>query len=198
MTQLYGRATVDHYLDGCKVWDYNGNQPLTPAPGYSAIYSFNQISRGREDGQRIGREILIKRMVFRYYIRADDTDVRAPLVRVLIFHDKQFRGAIVPPATILQTNDVTSFQNKYNRDRFRFLYDETHTLSLVGQAGATDNQHLTTPLVEVVLDPNMIITFTTAGGGDIRGNNIAMVMPTVSTVNLTTIFWSCRVYYEDR
>ena len=198
MTQLYGRAAVDNYLDGCKVFDASGTQPLTPLPGWSGTYSLLQIIRGRDDSQRIGREIFVRRMVFRYYIRADDTDIRAALVRVLIFHDKQYRGVVVTPSNLLQALDITAFQNKYNRDRFKFLYDETHTLSVVGQAAPLDNQHLTTPLVEVVLDLDMLITYGTGGAVDIRGNNVAMVIPTVSTVSLTTLFWTCRVFYEDR
>jgi len=198
MAQRYAHGDRDVFLSGCKVYDFAFSQPLTPAPGFSAVYSLVQIPRGRDDGQRIGREILVRRILLRYYTTAHQTDPTGPYVRTVVFHDKQFAGVNVPPATVLQSNTITAFQNKYYRDRFNILHDDTYTMSLTNWSGGLDYQHLNQPLMEVVLDLDLIISYTSANGADIRGNNIAMVMPVVSAVNLTQFTCQARVFYEDR
>jgi len=188
---------MPEFLDGTKVWDFAFSQPLTAAPGCSAVYSLNQVSRGLADNQRVGREILVKRLWISYYARAHETDNIGPYVRPIIFLDKQFAGTIVPPTLVLQTNDVTSPQNVFNRDRFEILSDETLSMSLTNWSGSINYQHLNSPVKTIVIELNHVISFLGSQGSTIRGNNIAMIMPVVSNTNLTGFWCQSRLFYVD-
>lgn len=188
---------MSEFLDGTKVIDFAFSQPLTAAPGYSAVFSLNQVARGKADNQRIGREILAKRLWVSYYARAHETDTIGPYVRPIIFLDKQFRGSIVTPTMVLQTNDVTSPQNVFNRDRFDILSDETLSMSLVNWSGGLVYQHQNSPVKTIVIELDHIITFTQSGGGSMIGNNIGMIMPVVSNTNLTGFWCQSRLFYVD-
>ena len=186
----------DEHLDGTKIYDFAFTQPLTVAPGYSAVYSLNQIARGRNDDQRIGRQVTIKRLLLRYYTEAHNSDPTCPFVRVVVFRDSQFRGTIVTPTSVLQANSVESPPNKFNRDRFTILFDDTTTHSVTSSNGAI-YEHLAPPLTQVVLDMDMVVNFTSNLGADIRGNNLAMIMPVKAGTNLTQITVYVRVFYTD-
>ena len=196
MSRRLRPSEYDAFLDNCKVYDFTFTQPLTVSPGYSAVYSLNQIPRGKGDGERIGREVTLKRLVLSYYTEAHNSDPSCPFVRTLLFLDTQFRGSIVTPAQVLQANSIDSPVNKYNRDRFSILFDDTQNHSISAVNGMI-YEHVTPPLTRMSIDMNVRINWTSSQGADIRGNNIAMVFPVKAATNLTQMTVYARLFYVD-
>ena len=187
----------DPWIDGCKILDTRLDAPLTAVPGFSTMISVNQIPQGKADSERIGREVTVRRLSSRFWITGDVTSTGAVYARMVIFRDRQFAGVSVSPAVLLQSNLITAHQNRFNRDRFEILYDETFLMDAVNHITATDYLHLQTPLQACVLDMDLTLFFSSASALSVRGNNIGVVWVVQASSNNTYFHGDFRLFYTD-
>lgn len=191
------RGVRDPFLDGLKIVDYQYDIPLTVAPGYSMLGSFCQIARGNQDNQRNGRQVRAQRLCVKFWMTADRLDTGTSYSRVVFVRDRQYTGAVTTPAMVLESLRITSFQNRYNRDRFEILYDETFNMDVTSVEPSGHYHHLMVPLTNVVLDLNMTLTYSGAAGNTIRGNDIFGFFLTEASNNSTYFHGNARLFYDD-
>lgn len=108
--------------------------------------SLNLIKQGTQPSQRIGRKVVVKRLQMRGHVRlqsvvAGITPNRPLRFRLIVYCDKQCNGAAGSAEQILQSRnnsadasvdkDVTldNYRNMEYIDRYRIIYDKTHTLN---------------------------------------------------------------------
>lgn len=106
--------------------------------------SCNLIQQGSGDSDRTSRKVLVTSLSWRYVIKLDyqqGASQTSDLVRVILYQDKQCNGGAATAASILQTDDIMSFNNLSNKNRYRILHDAYHCMkSSVGAGnGTTDN-----------------------------------------------------------
>ena len=192
------RSAPDPWVPGCKILDVIATGPLAPNPSFTAGLSLNQIARGKNDGQRTGRQVLIRRMAVKYWMTAADTQLASVYCRLVIFIDRQFTGVGAIPLVVLSQQTLESFQSPYTRDRFTIIYDETHTMDLVNHNGGATGQHLQTPLTNVVLDVDLTLTYKGSAGIDMRGNNLSyFIITEAGGYTNAYLHMTARLFYVD-
>lgn len=95
----------------------------------SAILS---IPQGTDVDERIGRKIALHSMFARFRINLPDTTDATTLsdvIRIMIVHDKQCNGALFTGTDLLTTDNYISFNNLYNKHRFKILMDQRYDLN---------------------------------------------------------------------
>ncbi len=101
--------------------------------------SVNLIAQGVTESQRVGRKCTIKSINWRYQIElsasSGTTFQESDTMRIIMYLDKQCNGATATITGILESANYQSFNNLANKNRFRTLYDQTHTLNTQGGAG---------------------------------------------------------------
>ncbi len=164
-----------------------------------------EIPEGVGEEQRIGRKIVIKKLVYRYTITLPTKTVVADTndtVRIMIIQDKQANGAFPAITDVLKTNFYLGLNNLVNTGRFRTLYDNIHSLWAHGGAGngTADASFQHTVNGQVYLDLNIPIEYdNSAATGDIttiRSNNIFMLF--LSQRGFCSVVGRCRVRFTDR
>lgn len=192
------RTCPDPWVPGCKIYDYLHSSPLNPNPGYSSALSLNQMARGKADGQRIGRQVLVRRLAVKYWMTAADTQLTSVYCRLVIFIDRQFTGTGATPTQVLSQQTLQSWQNPYTRDRFSIIYDETHTMDQSSHAGGATSTHIQTPLTTAVIDVDLLLTYKGSLGTDMRGNNLSFVVITeAGGYTNAYLHLTGRLFYED-
>ncbi len=110
---------------GTGTFDYNGS-----------LSAISTIAQGLDVNNRVGDSIRLQRVEWRGTFNTD-TGAVTTAVRVLVFRDLDGAGTAPAVTDVLQTtgsvNSVNSPYNRLNLDRFSILFDETSTLSNVGQ-----------------------------------------------------------------
>lgn len=192
------RSTPDPWVPGCKIYDYIGLTPCAPNPGFTSAYSFNQMPRGKSDGQRTGRQVVVRRLAVKYWLTAADTQLVSVYCRLVIFIDRQFTGVGVSPLQVLSQQTLESFQNPFTRDRFTIIYDETHTMDITSIRDAISCHHLQTPLTTAVCDVGLTLTYKGSAGTDARGNNLSyFVITEAGGYTNAYLHLTARLFYED-
>lgn len=151
--------------------------------------SFNLITQGTGESQRIGRAIVIMRINWRYRIKlaskalaTDSTDS----VRIILFIDTQCNGAVATVADILESPNWKSFKNLTNTSRFRTLMDRQYNLV---SPGALNDATLEDSIDDTFYkDVNIPIDFTGNTGtiSDILSNNISRLLISSDGLSLVT------------
>ncbi len=121
-----------------KFHDVDVDDAVIAAGGNIAIGSCNVIAQGVTEVQRVGRQIHIKKIQWRWEIVLPATATAADtcdIVRIVLYWDRQTNGAAAGVTDILDTNDFQSFNNLAHRQRFKILYDKTVTLVAVAGSG---------------------------------------------------------------
>lgn len=108
-----------------KFTDVGAVVTLTAAStAFSTGNLLNGIVPGSGADQRIGRKIIMKSLMLRWFVTLGATSAQGSPIRILIIHDKQ-ANAVAPAVTdILLTNEFLSVNNLSNRDRFTVLLDK--------------------------------------------------------------------------
>lgn len=97
--------------------------------------SINLVPQGDGENERIGRQIFIKSIDIRMYLRSVVKDIRAnetgyapPVYRLVVYCDRQTNGAAAALTDLLDTSVVTkkfiAFNELANSRRFRILRDK--------------------------------------------------------------------------
>ncbi len=88
--------------------------------------SLGIISQGAASTQRVGRKIVMTKILFRYSISTDGalSSTAGSAIRVMLIQDKQCNGAQATASEVFENSaQWSSFYNLNNKGRFRTLYD---------------------------------------------------------------------------
>lgn len=107
-----------------KTIDYLNHTSQQPYTGASVITCLNQVARGDDYNERIGRSIknASVQLDFDAYHNTTDTTTFT-VVRWMLIIDKEANGAVPAVTDILTTENTTSFRNLTNRRRFVIIKD---------------------------------------------------------------------------
>jgi len=151
--------------------------------------SLNNVSQGTGENQRIGRNIMIKKIMIQGQIHLSLQTLLQnshDVVRIIVYLDKQANGTPAVVSDILETANMNSFRNLANSKRFTFLTDKKTTLnsmsSVTGNEIPPVPQTFATMAVikqwQVFINANIPIEFdsTTGATSEIRSNNIGVLV----------------------
>ncbi len=184
-------------------------QDLTDIPNTAVTTlqdSINKILQNTSETGRIGRNIVIKKIMFKGELNlkkqsgATGIDTSHDNVRLIVYLDKQANGAIANTADILETvggGSQNSFRNLANSKRFVILMDkkwQLHANTSEG-VGATYNSALVTRNVEYFINVNLPIEFDSVAGAitEIQSNNIGILA--ISEVGKCNIAGTYRIRF---
>ncbi len=145
--------------------------------------SVNVIAQGTGESQRIGRKCNIESISWRFAI--DISAGASPtasddIVRVILYLDKQCNGSQPGVTEILNLDDVQSFRNLENKNRFRFLMDRTYAMNANagGGDGTTVDSFAKTITGKFHKRINIPIEYNSTVGSltEIRSNNIGVML----------------------
>ncbi len=165
------------------------------------------IPEGNREEQRIGRKLVIKKILWRYNILLPTTATAAEtsdIVRVMLIQDKQANGAQPAVLDILETADYQSFRQLANSQRFIILHDKTHVLNCGAGSGRGSTDTLSYGETErqgtFYKDCNIPIEYdNSASSGvitSIRSNNITCLL--ISRGGHTAFTSKIRFRFSDR
>lgn len=177
---------------------------FTPAVAAVAAGTFCQIVQGDQEYQRIGKEVIINKVMVRgYFLAPEGATSFSGIVRFIILQDTQCNGAAPTPNNILnftgQPVSVNSFNNIENSRRFITICDETTEVTPYTSNAALANNPRYVPF-EIFKKVNIPIVYdssaTTGALATIRSNNILGVA--VSPDAETQVVFNCRLRYSDK
>lgn len=170
--------TREGFLDGQVAWDAN-----------AAVITFNTISQGTADTQRVGNQATMKSINLKLSFLPQATSIDARY-RVMIVYDRQPNGTQANPTDILNANKVNGMNNLDNRFRFRKLYDSG--VFPLGGFGSTNQRSMAE--IEVYIKCHAAIQFSGTGGafGDIVTGALMFVIIGSSTTAAGSHAWSSR------
>lgn len=96
------------------------------------------IAEGNGEEQRVGRNIFIKRISWRYDIDIGNVVTSAAssdVMRVMMVLDQQCNGALPANTDLLESDSFLSFNNLANSSRFRVLMDKTYAIACPAGSG---------------------------------------------------------------
>lgn len=153
----------------------------------------NGMTRGDDNNQRIGREVLMRSVLLSYSIAVNTVSGLDVRVRVMIVYDRQ-TNTLAPVITdILNSSNVVSIRNLSNVRRFSILYDVVHVLNSYiepfGQLYRKYYRHLNHPVV-----------YNSGNAGtvaDIVTGSLYLVAFCSTAVDSPTISYAARIRYTD-
>lgn len=102
--------------------DFSTSMGILAVNQWSEIDLLNGCGQGANAGERIGRKIQLRSLLFRWN---DSANAAQKVIRLLIVYDKQTDGAIIPPiTTILAANTINAPMAMGTSERFVVLVDE--------------------------------------------------------------------------
>lgn len=169
--------------------------------------TFNIIPQGVTESSRVGRKCTIKSLMWRYQISIPSytsaSIQRGDSMRIMIYIDKQANGATAIVRDILETEDIRSFRNMANTQRFTILSDRMHTLNhqALSQAFDSNNFSGAGQILERTFYKtcNVPIEFggVTGAIGEIRSNNICMLFITDYVTSQASVTGKLRMRFSD-
>lgn len=119
-----------------KNFDYTTNT-LTIASAvstYNTANVINLIAQGQTPLQYIGRELLMKKLSFRYIFNPNTTNLSVAtngsfIARLILVYDKDPNGSAPLITEILTTDDFGSYRNLDSSDRYAVLYDQVRQIN---------------------------------------------------------------------
>lgn len=165
----------------------------------------NAIAEGITEKQRIGRQIHVKSINWRYVLTLprlfeSATTAEGDIIRCILFLDNQCNGAAANVTDILEKAEYQAFNNLANKDRFHILYDQTHDMNLIGFSKRL-GEVWTTPIVSrhfaMYKKMDTTIEFSGIAGtiGTICCKNYGMLF--ISRNGIVDIDSEVRVRYND-
>jgi len=156
--------------------------------GQGAI--INHLANGTGVGQYVGTEIVLKKLDFQFFY-----SMQAPAtqetVRYLITYDLQpNQTSSLQVDDLLETIDVYSMTNWYNRDRFIILYDKTFTVNTNTPNVVFNNEFQLNNLI-TRYSPNYSFNMS------IGQLDVTIIGATDSITALSKAILTWRLYYID-
>ncbi len=190
-----------------KNYDVYVNGPALSSSTAPFTFLVNDVDQGTGGTNRTGRQYVVEKIDLRILFRTDGTGLVGDSVRIIVFVDKECRGAAAGSADLLVLNGSNLVQtiSNFNFDnvptRFKILHDETYALNV----GASPTTTTTVPVnrpVHIVLKPKQRVhCYNTTGGGiaDIdSGSIIVFAYSATATVShATDIDLHSRIVFRD-
>lgn len=174
------------------------NQTVSPVTTAGAITCLNVIAGGSDFNQRIGRQMLLKKLLFRGEVSyTAATSSNGTATRVILLYDRQSDSATPAVTDVLVTADILSFPNTNNRDRFQILYDsviEMRTATFSGSALVNGSPVPAFIKKEFLLNHDCVYGSASAVNPVTGGLFILYLADTASTVQLS---YNSRVEFVD-
>ncbi len=163
------------------------------------------IPQGTTEKTRVGRKCTLRSLHLRYLLTLPEQDAVATpangdTVRLIIYLDKQCNGATIAVTDLLESDNIHSFRNLSNSSRFVVLCDKIHNVNYAGMASdgagivsqaATTNNYTWNKKCNIPIE----YSSTTGAVGEIRSNNIGIMLVGNSGVVGWFSQWRCR--YSD-
>ncbi len=160
------------------------------------------IAQGTTDSTRIGRQITLKSIGFKWSIKLPSSTTltsTADTVRVMLILDKQCNGAAFAVTDILKTADLLSFNELNNKHRFRTLMDREYTLTASGIGGGETTNDSGEDIIydSFFKKVNLPIEYSSSTGAitEKRSNNIMCLV--ISTDGICAFDGKIRYRYAD-
>jgi len=198
----YGTTKSRRFLPGIdRTGGYYGRYPMrdgelkffdvtlddvTIASGGNITPSLNLIPQGITESTRGGRKCTIRSINWRWTHSLPETvdtssNGSGDSVRIILYVDKQCNGAAAVALDILETNNINSFRNLSNKNRFRILFDRTQAINIIAFSQNGTSKYSTTNNIKVgaiYKTCNIPIEFSNTTGAitEIRSNNIGVLL----------------------
>lgn len=166
----------------------NTTASVTPGSTFSTA-CLNTCSQGNDDINRKGDSILAKHVTINYDLSLHDSAIK-DFFRVIVYLDKENRGANPAGTDLLVTANTYSQTNMDNLDRFIILRDERHTL--VSNGGQAVSNKLYIPL-----DFHMKYAGNAGDVQDVRQNAIFIAIVGSENTNKSTFSYYSRLAFYD-
>ncbi len=200
---FYGRYNHQHAKPELKFHDLQNldTNPVT-AIGSIPIDSFLKIQSGTGESQRIGRNILVKKMSIKFtwtFLAQQFAGNAHSFARIIIYCDKQANGATASVNDILEDGaGMLSFRELENIHRFRILADRKYAITPTCGAGNGTTDNFTGGYIqdEIHVNMNLPVEYSGVLGliTEIKSNNIAMLL--ISHAGRVKFESSVRIRYE--
>lgn len=171
------------------------------ATGGLIIGTVNVIPQGTTESQRIGRKVVISKILFKYSFDLPSSATMtetSDIFRVILYVDKQCNGAAPAITDILVTANVRSFRALDNSDRFQILMDRTEAINAtVGSGdGAANDSGITTRFRKFYKTCSIPIEYDSTSGviAEIKSNNVGLCV--LSEAGFVGFFGRIRLRYK--
>lgn len=159
------------------------------------------IQQGTGESQRVGRKIVLRKVLCRGAVNLDGTGLNdaSDVVRIMLVKDKQTNGAVAAVTDILEDDQVLSFNKLENKGRFTILKEVIVEVNSTAAAydGTNVVHNIGTKYFSFFHECNIPIEYSGNGGtvADLTTNNVFLVAISISgAAYLTT---NVRVRYFD-
>lgn len=179
---------------------YDNGQVITVIPIASTLALLSTIASGAAVNQRVGRHIAYHALEYNYHIYPQVGSVPFCQSRILFIYDRQPNGVLPVVLDIMENTNISTLQRQDTKQRFRVLYDKTHSMGWDdGGVSGTITYGNTIQHSEGVIDLKGLkaqFTGATNGIGDIeQGAIYTLLMATNNLVN--NINMNERLLYVD-
>lgn len=156
---------------------------VSATPVFSSPTLLSGCAQGVATGERVGRRILMKSMLFRFNFTQTGT---VGSFRVLVVYDKQTNGALPGVTDVLSSTNYIAAQNLSNSDRFIVMFDElVHYQSSTGAS------------LYKRVNLESIYSGTTSAIASIAGGSVFFMIAPGDTGSTATYGYTARIRYTD-
>lgn len=106
--------------------------PIGSAAGL--VTHLNPIQQGTGPSQRIGRKVTMSKLIINFWMSFNNLGNGSSPVRLLVVYDRQSSGITATAAEIMALDDMTSFPNLGNSERFQIIMDKWVDYATAGPA----------------------------------------------------------------
>lgn len=162
--------------------------------------SINLVAQGATESERVGRRMIVTRVMIRFIAKIPAATVAgdvSDVLRVMVYVDRQANGATATYGDILNSASVLSYNNLVNSGRFHTLMDKTFPMvcaSGVSFGGFSGEYQKVWTFSKKVRIP---IEFSGATGamGEVKSNNIGVLV--ASNEGLCFVEFKSRIRFAD-
>jgi len=122
----------------------------------AVMYCVNYMGVGVNDGQRQGRQVVMKQLEIRgwFHNEAGLTSPRQP-IRLVVFYDRQANGTTPAATDVMKTSAMLGLPKAENAERFKIIRDitidyNTYAIPVVNAYSVVMVKHFKIPLGDLV------------------------------------------------
>lgn len=203
---LYGSPFVKYSELEKKFHDVSMDDSTT-SDNWEVTTSMNLIAQGAQRSQRIGRKIMITSIHAhgRFYLNAqgDVTSVAGGHhCKIYLLLDTQCNGANPTTAQVFTTtNDINSFLNLHNGERFKILWKHQDTVQPTagGSAATGADYNGEAKIWEMHQQVNIPIYYDSTTGAitEIKSNNLFWAYCRSASTGTVSFIWTTRIRFID-
>jgi len=157
----------------------------TTVAGTATIHStFLAIAQGTTEVTRVGGKINVCNINFRGEILGLNDNSGAPeVVRIIWLWDKQCNGAAPVATDILAADNINSFLNMDNTDRFQVIKDKMYTVDVSAYDVASDLAFSHSKIIKLNYKCSVPIHYSSTTGAiaEIKSNNLIFLAIAIGT-----------------